>query len=528
MSGTVTNWAFTMSPPIDGFNMVRISLKAAFVSALLTTFVTAGISAHADPDFVAGVAVNPQGEPLNDAEVFYIESNDGGHTTFGFEPNGERMFGGIIEQNLKTHKTGEDGLFRFEVGKPNGSLAVRHETGFTAITTGGLGHDMKVVVKPWGTLKGRALLDGNPMVGHPVGLSADIYQSRVAPTVFYYRTTYTDNKGRFTFKNFPAGSADLSLRTKERRRRDSISRRYIQVPPGSTLELDIGNDGIPLQGKIVPSDGVEINFEENFLFGNLIRTIPFPSNFPAPEVWENMSVEEREQWWPAFNLTDEGKARIAKFRDYGVPKISKDGTFRVDNVVPGEYRLSIVAYDNIDQDEMLGGAQMQMVVSEPSNDSEVVDVGILRLSPNRFVTLQKGDDAPPLTVETLDGDDIRLEDYRGKYVLLDFWATWCTPCLAQTDSLNEVYDKFGPDEKFEMIGLSLDLDKEAPARYAKKNDLRWIQGFVGPWDGDDTQVHEAFGIQGIPRLILVAPDGTIVESHMSGSSLSETISEYLR
>ncbi len=73
-------------------------------------------------------------------------------------------------------------------------------------------------------------------------------------------------------------------------------------------------------------------------------------------------------------------------------------------------------------------------------------------------TLGIGDQAPDFEIRTLSGETVRLADYRGKYVLLDFWATWCTPCLKEIPNLKAVYDKFGSSERFAMISLSLDSD----------------------------------------------------------------------
>lgn len=72
-------------------------------------------------------------------------------------------------------------------------------------------------------------------------------------------------------------------------------------------------------------------------------------------------------------------------------------------------------------------------------------------------------------METLDGKPLKLEDFRGKFVLLEFWATWCGPCLYETPALKATYEAFRENERFVMIGLSLDTDVDAPKKYVAEN-----------------------------------------------------------
>ena len=94
-----------------------------------------------------------------------------------------------------------------------------------------------------------------------------------------------------------------------------------------------------------------------------------------------------------------------------------------------------------------------------------------------------GQQVPAFEVETLDddGNKLSLADFRGEYLLIDFWATWCGPCIAEIPELQAVHDRFGKDERFAMLSLSLDADKEAPRKFVAEKGLPWRQGFVGDW-----------------------------------------------
>ena len=70
--------------------------------------------------------------------------------------------------------------------------------------------------------------------------------------------------------------------------------------------------------------------------------------------------------------------------------------------------------------------------------------------------------APPIEATTLDGKPLKLDDFKGKYVLLDFWATWCGPCIGEIPQLQAVHDAFGKDERFAILSLSVDEKIEEP------------------------------------------------------------------
>jgi peroxiredoxin len=136
-----------------------------------------------------------------------------------------------------------------------------------------------------------------------------------------------------------------------------------------------------------------------------------------------------------------------------------------------------------------------------------------------------GDAAPSFQVKTLDGATLRLADFRGKVVLLDFWATWCDPCIGETPHLQAVWEAFGSDRRFAMIGLSLDQDVKAPKAYAEKHRLKWHQGFLG--SPSQTKLPAAYGLRGIPSIFLIGPDGKVLAKGLRGPAIKQAVAKAL-
>ena len=136
-----------------------------------------------------------------------------------------------------------------------------------------------------------------------------------------------------------------------------------------------------------------------------------------------------------------------------------------------------------------------------------------------------GKTVPDFTATDLDGNLISLEQYRGKVVLLDFWAVWCGPCIAEMPNVKKVYDTY-KDEGFDIIGISLDIDEERLRNYLKENEIPWRQVFSGK--GWDSPVSRQYGIRAIPAPWLIDKDGTLITHQARGETLEQLIAKALK
>lgn len=145
------------------------------------------------------------------------------------------------------------------------------------------------------------------------------------------------------------------------------------------------------------------------------------------------------------------------------------------------------------------------------------------------VVLQKrfaiGNQSIDFTQNNTKGAPVTLASLKGKYVLLDFWASWCMPCRMDNPNLLKIYNKFR-DSNFEILAVSLDNDRGRWIKAIKQDGLPWIQ--VSDLTGRKNPVAEAYGITGIPQNFLIDPDGKILARNLHDKDLEEALEKYLK
>jgi peroxiredoxin len=124
--------------------------------------------------------------------------------------------------------------------------------------------------------------------------------------------------------------------------------------------------------------------------------------------------------------------------------------------------------------------------------------------------------APDFSITTADGKDIALKDLRGKIVLLDFWGTWCPPCVASVPSLRDLHKRFAKESSFVMIGIGDDSNEEKWRDFTGRNQMDWIQ-----YLDRDRHVVRAFDVHTFPTYVLIDAEG-VVRFRSVGTSWERT------
>ena len=203
-------------------------------------------------------------------------------------------------------------------------------------------------------------------------------------------------------------------------------------------------------------------------------------------------------------------------------KIYTDGIDANKENIVGAYVLGMVArqfYSDL--------AKLDSAMTGVKYATEIKAINDLHVQLEKAENTREGKMFVDFSGFDLEGNESKLSDYvgKGKYVLADFWASWCGPCKREIPNLIELQKQFG-GEKFVVLGVNV-WDQEDKFKEALKEEgITYPQIYV-PRDGKDNAT-ELYSIQGIPQIMLFGPDGTIVKRNLRGQEMKDFVADQLK
>ncbi len=243
----------------------------------------------------------------------------------------------------------------------------------------------------------------------------------------------------------------------------------------------------------------------------------------GPENLRRQKFAYMEEVNSLLNSKEYIKAKVSsgeiEYLSYGVPgnAVKKKGVLG--------YRGTYVEYWVVDDEP----DQEKPVKKKPVLKTKAKEKQVQKKSVWKTKTREKQGDQnsiiagkpfPSLEFKDLNGNTVNISKLKGKVVLIDFWATWCRPCTAETPNLLSVYKDF-KKSGLEIIGINLDKDRQQLVNYLEAHQITWPNYYDGKsWKNS---ISSRFGIRGIPAIVLLDREGIVRETRLRGDRIREAV-----
>lgn len=331
-------------------------------------------------------------------------------------------------------------------------------------------------------------------------------EEKTIPGVMYKDSIVTDGTGHFSFSGILAEPRLFSLRIKGRNRAAESIKFF--VAPNSSMTL-YGNADSLFSAKITGSREQELFESFALLYEREL------SDFTSKVYKRYYAAKEKKD---SVAMLREGgiadRKVVDKLSDLVVAFVKEHQS----NAMSLELIEMVLKYNRIATADSL----MRVVEKTPAGGYAMGKK--IRENLNILLSLKTGSMAPDFSQPDATGKSVSLLSLRGKYVLIDFWASWCAPCRAENPHLLKAYNNY-KDDNFTVLAVSLDKDKRLWLKAVKEDQLPWMQ--LSDLKGFDNSAGKIYGVTSVPANFLIDPSGKIIATNLRGKGLEQALAQAL-
>ena len=216
--------------------------------------------------------------------------------------------------------------------------------------------------------------------------------------------------------------------------------------------------------------------------------------------------------------------------DFSIKSVKKDPANPA-NILLMTNLLPMMGYEHWDEGHLKALKMIQTgfenaYPDHPMTNNITKQITQAELDYKEYLDFTVNNKAPEIVMQDPQGGIRKLSDLRGKYVLIDFWASWCGPCRVENPNVVRVYNQY-KNKNFDIFSVSLDNDKNKWKQAIDADGLIW-RNHVSDLKGWQSDVVSQYGFRGIPHTVLIDPEGKIVASNLRGPSLEQKLKELLK
>jgi thiol-disulfide isomerase/thioredoxin/uncharacterized GH25 family protein len=383
----------------------------------------------------------------------------------------------------------------------------------------------EMALKAWARVEGRLVQDGRPVPSAWVHLHPLRLLDGSSPHIQDGFSAKTDRDGRFAFPRVPPIKSRVWGQASVWRDGPLTSGRSVPLDlrPGGRVEVDLGGGGTTVTGHVVPTGGGTANLDLHKSLNYLLRK---GAGIEPPAEFRLAGPDARAGWSNAWTSTAEGHAFLQTL-DHTFVTLDRDGRFTISGVPAGEYDFAIRLYEPPAGNCLVtpvGSRIVRFRVTDAVAQGASLDLGDI---PVEAVTVpQPGEPAPGYAVRDLAARGGGIGNRDGKYVLLDFWATYCRSCVADLPALRRIHEAYRA-KGLVILGVNLDEDPAAAVRFVEERRLPWFQG--APTSGrTDDPILSRYGVGSVPTYVLIGPDGRLIRRGESLDEIDDIVRQRLR